>query len=74
VEEIAAAGRYEYYFLTDCDIPFVQDGLRDGEDIRPWMTKRFEEELARRRLPWTKLSGSPEQRSLRAVALLDELL
>ena len=34
VEAIAASHRHDLYLLTDCDLPFVQDGLRDGESIR----------------------------------------
>jgi HTH-type transcriptional repressor of NAD biosynthesis genes len=30
VEPIAGARQHDLYLLTDCDIPFVQDGLRDG--------------------------------------------
>ena len=45
VEAIAASHRHDLYLLTSCDLPFVQDGLRDGETIRQWMTKRFEDVL-----------------------------
>ena len=42
----AAAGRrMDLYLLTDCGIPFVQDGTRDGEHLRERMQRRFEEEL-----------------------------
>ena len=34
VEAIAALRHYDLYLLTDVDIPFVQDGFRDGEHIR----------------------------------------
>jgi len=73
VEALACARRYEFYFLTDCDIPFVQDGLRDGENIRAWMTSRFEDELAKRGVPWKKLSGSREHRLALAVSTLREI-
>jgi len=29
------------YILTKPNVPFVQDGLRDGEHIRDWMYERF---------------------------------
>ncbi len=29
------------HFRTDANIPFVQDGLRDGEYLRSWMHDRF---------------------------------
>jgi len=33
------------YILTKPNVPFVQDGYRDGEHIREWMYERFIEEL-----------------------------
>jgi HTH-type transcriptional repressor of NAD biosynthesis genes len=74
VEAIAAAHRHDLYLLTDCDLPFVQDGLRDGETIRQWMTRRFEEVLAERGLTWVKISGSGGQRLLAAIRQVDRFL
>jgi nicotinamide riboside kinase len=33
------------YILTKPNVPFIQDGYRDGEHIRDWMFQRFIEEL-----------------------------
>ena len=74
VEAIAASRHYDLYALTDCDIPFVQDGLRDGEAIRRWMTLRFEETLSLRQLPWIKVSGSSVQRFKAAVEWIERIL
>lgn len=74
VEQISSARRYNFYFLTDSDIPFVQDGVRDGENIRQWMTGRFAEELGLRNVAWRKLSGSREERLARAIEVVDGLL
>ena len=74
IENLAASRHYRLYILTDCDIPFVQDGLRDGEGIREWMTHRFEERLAECRLPWTKVSGTRHQRLESAVRSISRLL
>jgi NadR type nicotinamide-nucleotide adenylyltransferase len=57
VESIAAAHRHDLYLLTDCDLPFVQDGLRDGESSREWMTQRFKQVLTERGVPWVKILG-----------------
>ena len=73
VETISASTKYDLYILTDCDIPFVQDGLRDGEAIRRWMTARFEERLTERLLPWVKVSGDPSQRLKYAIENIDRL-
>jgi HTH-type transcriptional repressor of NAD biosynthesis genes len=33
------------YILTKPNVPFIQDGYRDGEHIRDWMFNRFQSEL-----------------------------
>jgi NadR type nicotinamide-nucleotide adenylyltransferase len=74
VEEIASRRNYDLYLLTDCDIPFEQDGIRDGEHIRVWMTRRFTEELTKRSCRWVLIKGSREHRLKRAVEEIDKLL
>jgi len=74
VEQIAERRRYDLYLLTDCEIPFEQDGVRDGQHIRRWMTHRFTEELAKRGYRWVLIKGDPEQRLARAAAEIDVLL
>ena len=51
--------RYALTVLTADDIPFVQDGYRDGEHIRGWMTQRFRERF---REPWIEVRGTVEER------------
>ena len=48
--------------LTSDDIPFVQDGLRDGEHIRGQMTARFREVLDEVGVPWVEVRGSRQER------------
>lgn len=74
VEAVVDAGRHDLYLLTDCDVPFVQDGLRDGESIRNWMTGRFEEVLRERGYSWIKVSGGPSDRLRAATPEIDKLL
>lgn len=71
VEQIAAKGRADLYLLTDVNIPFVQDGIRDGEAIRVAMQKRFIEELEAHNVPWILVAGEPETRLRRAVAEIE---
>jgi nicotinamide riboside kinase len=61
------------YVLTGDEIPFVQDGLRDGEHLRGWMTQRFREVLATQPTPWVETSGSHEQRLNDVLARVAEL-
>ena len=74
LEPVIATRRYGLYLLTNNDIPFEQDGTRDGEHIRGWMTDRFREELQKRNYRWEMLSGTIEQRMKTAIAAIDPLL
>jgi HTH-type transcriptional regulator, transcriptional repressor of NAD biosynthesis genes len=74
VTALAAARRYALYVLTGDDIPFVQDGTRDGEHIRGWMTARFREVLAERPEPRLEVRGDRAARLAAAVAAIDPLL
>jgi hypothetical protein len=55
-------------------VPFEQDGWRDGEHLRPWLTNRFREALASRDVRWTLVTGPPEERLARAVRAAEEAL
>lgn len=57
----------DLWVLTADDIPFVQDGTRDGQHLRGWMTERFRERLAGRR--WIEVRGSVEQRIAAVLAV-----
>ena len=74
VEALAKERVPDLYVLTDCDIPFEQDGLRDGAHLRPWMTERFREVLAGQPAPWIEVSGSREARLAAAVEAVNALL
>lgn len=74
VDKISAGRNYDIYLLTDTDIPFVQDGTRDGEHIRIEMHQRFEEELKKRGKPYLILSGNREARLKKAIEACDKIL
>jgi len=73
VEKIAAGLKCDLYLLTGSEIPFVQDGLRDGEAIRQTMQDWFVEELDRQTVPWCLIEGSPERRLKTAVERIERL-
>ncbi|USQ79201.1 AAA family ATPase [Ornithinimicrobium faecis] len=58
VEAFAASRPPDLYVLTSDDVPFVQDGMRDGEHLRGWMSQRFREVLDTQSVPWIEVSGS----------------
>jgi NadR type nicotinamide-nucleotide adenylyltransferase len=64
----------DLYLLTGDEIPFEQDGLRDGGPRRHAMHRRFEELLPSRGVPWVLLRGSRDERLAEAVRLVDEVL
>ena len=74
VEEIAERRQYALYILTEPDIPFVQDRIRDSELLRGWMTERFRVELTRRNRPWILVKGPMEERLALATKAVDRLL
>ncbi len=68
VDQLGLQCKSHLYLLTAPDVPFVQDGFRDGEKIREWMHQRFLSQLqdpAHHR-PYLVLTGSYEARWERA--------
>lgn len=73
VDAIAARDSAHLYLLTTPDFPFVQDGLRDGEQIRDWMHTRFTEQLATLPTPTLPLTGPLKSRLATAYKAIDTL-
>jgi cytidyltransferase-related domain len=70
VREIATERKADLYLLTGDEIPFVQDGLRDGEHIRHEMHRWFVDALEGQSLPWHLIEGSREERVTVALEAL----
>jgi NadR type nicotinamide-nucleotide adenylyltransferase len=66
----AESCRADLYLLTGDEIPFVQDGLRDGEHLRHVMHGWFEEALAAQAVPWRLVRGSRRERLDQALGFL----
>jgi HTH-type transcriptional regulator, transcriptional repressor of NAD biosynthesis genes len=63
------------YVLTHHDgVAFEQDGLRDGEHIRAWMTGRFLELLEQTGRDYIVVQGSHENRLALAMAAIEQRL
>ncbi len=73
VAEIARQGRCDLYLLTGDEIPFVQDGLRDGEHLRHAMHGWFAAALAAQPVPWRLLRGPHAQRLAEARRAVQDL-
>ncbi len=79
VDSIGQQSKADLYLLTAPDVPFVQDGFRDGQHIRNWMHDRFVEQLANlsQRDPAVRIvqiHGSYEQRLATAIASVNRML
>lgn len=74
VEEVAGAmAPRALYLLTDhADVPFEDDGLRDGEHVRGWMNERFADVLRASGVPWHLVSGPPDERLRVALRHIDD--
>lgn len=70
----ADAHRPAFYVLTGDDIPFVQDGLRDGEHIRHTMAERFREVLRMQTVPFVEVHGGVTERVDAVMAALRPVL
>ncbi len=74
VEAVDKLNRHDFYIVTGDEIPFVQDGVRDGEHIRHWMHGRFIERLTEEGKPHIVVSGPHEERLKRAVGAIAAVL
>ncbi len=74
VDAIGAADKVDLYLLTAPDVPFVQDGFRDGEQIRHWMHDKFEAQLSNGRTPWQLIEGAYSDRFRIAVQAVTSLM
>lgn len=74
VTRASVGRRMDLYLLTDCGIPFMQDGTRDGEHLRERLQRRFEAELRAAGKPFLPIAGTPEERLAQAGAACDALL
>lgn len=74
VERVSSKRHYDVTFLTGDEIPFEQDGFRDGEHIRHWMHERFIERLNEAGRPFALLRGSASDRMALATSIIDEFL
>jgi NadR type nicotinamide-nucleotide adenylyltransferase len=69
-----AMPRRALYILTsDEGVPFEDDGLRDGEHLRGWMTERFRHLLGQQDVPWVEVRGTPQERCQLAMAAMEAL-
>jgi HTH-type transcriptional repressor of NAD biosynthesis genes len=61
------------YILTKPNVPFIQDGLRDGEHIRDWMYNKFLEEFKNKNIKYYIIdSPNYDERYLQAIKIIED--
>ncbi len=73
VEKIASRRNYDLYIVTGDEIPFEDDGLRDGEHVRHAMHTRFIERLTEEKKRVIVVTGTREERIAKACQAIDDL-
>ena len=74
VDAIGNRDLVDLYLIPTPEVPFVQDGVRDGEKIRGWMHDRFVELIGKSGVPYQLITGPWEGRAEQAIAAIDALL
>ena len=62
MRRIAARDKADLYIITGDEIPFVQDGIRDGEHLRHRMHRWFITHIKKTGVPNIVVTGSKQQR------------
>lgn len=65
--------KYDLYLLTDIDIPWQEDPLREHPDpeMRKYFMNLYEKVLASSGVAWVKISGNPEERLRAGMAAIE---
>ncbi|SHM31991.1 nicotinamide-nucleotide adenylyltransferase, NadR type [Cyclobacterium lianum] len=65
--------QYDLYLLTDIDIPWQDDPLREHPDpeMRSYFMRLYEKVLVSTGVPWVKISGNPGQRLRAGIAAIE---
>ena len=72
VQKIADKRKADLYIVTGDEIPFVQDGTRDGEHIRHEMHKWFIEDLDKTNGSYITVSGNEEECLHQAIKAIEK--
>lgn len=65
---------YDLYFLTNIDVPWVPDDLRDKPHDREGMFNKFKSTLRFYNKPFIQLNGNETERYETAVSVINKLL
>jgi nicotinamide riboside kinase len=73
LDKAARAHQYDLFFLTDIDVPWEKDELRDSPNGRESIFGVFKQSLIDNNKPFITISGDKETRLKKAVAIIEDL-
>lgn len=67
--------RYDMFLLTNTDLPWVQDTLREYPDLetRRMLFHHYRDALINQHVPWVEISGTGPERIRNAVEAVDRM-
>ena len=74
LKKYAMLNHYDLYLLTDIDIPWEKDDLRDKPNERAYSLKIFKDELEKNNLNYKLISGTKEKRLEIAIKYINDLI
>ena len=74
LEKYALKNDYDLYLLTDIDIPWEKDDLRDKPNEREESFQIFKNELIQNNLPFRIISGTRIERLKKAVNYINKII
>ena len=73
LDQAAREHEYDLFFLTDIDVPWEKDDLRDKPEGRETVFSVFKQSLIDNNKPFITLSGDATLRLKKAVKIIDDL-
>ncbi|AYN06263.1 DUF4301 family protein [Flavobacterium sp. 140616W15] len=74
LNEAALEHEYDLFFLTDIDVPWEKDDIRDSPKERESVFSVFKETLIETKKPYITLSGNKKLRLAKAVEIINNLV
>lgn len=73
LDKAARKHQYDLFFLTNIDVPWEKDDLRDSPKEREITFEKFKQALIENNKPFIVLTGNPETRFQKAIAIIEGL-
>ena len=74
LEKYALKNDYDLYLLTDIDIPWEKDDLRDKPNEREESFEIFKNELIKKNLPFEVINGTGIERLKKAINCINKII